>query len=95
VLREACQIFRIEGLAIGNMQVFLEATTIASACNKVLRKRFLKLYTIGLKPTEEYSINVNYSKKAIMWLIYKEQTDGCKIMQVKTDVNIDWQKCLT
>jgi hypothetical protein len=79
VLRQACHIFRREFLAIGNIEVFLEATSIASACNKVLRKLFLKPDTIGLTPTGGYSGNVNYSKKAIMWLIDKEQSDGCKI----------------
>jgi hypothetical protein len=79
VLRQACQIFRREFMAIGKIEVFLEAITIASACNKVLRKRFLKPDTTGLIPTGGYSSNVNYSKKAIMWLIYKEQTDRFKL----------------
>jgi len=38
VLRQACRVFRREFLEIGNIEVFLEALTIASACNKVLRK---------------------------------------------------------
>ena len=42
VLRKACRVFRREFLEIGNIEVFLEALTIASACNKVLRKKFLK-----------------------------------------------------
>jgi hypothetical protein len=66
-------------VAIGNIEVFLEAITIASACNKVLRKRFLRPDTIGLLPPGGYSGNVTYSKEAIMWLIYKEQADGCNI----------------
>jgi hypothetical protein len=33
VLRKACRVFRREFLAIGNIDVFLEALTIASACN--------------------------------------------------------------
>ena len=40
VLRHACRVFRREFLAIGNIEVFREALTIASACNKVLRKKF-------------------------------------------------------
>jgi hypothetical protein len=48
VLRQACQIFRREFLAIGNIEVFLESITIASASNKVLRKQFLKPDTIGI-----------------------------------------------
>jgi hypothetical protein len=34
VLRQGCQIFRREFLVIGNIEVFLESITIASACNK-------------------------------------------------------------
>lgn len=45
----------------------------------MLRKRFLKLDTIGLIPTG-YTSNVNYSKKALMWLVYKEKTDRWKIL---------------
>ena len=51
VLRQACQIFMREFIEIGNIDVFLESFTIVSACNKVLRKRFLKLETIGLIPS--------------------------------------------
>ena len=58
----------------------MEALTIASACNKVLRKLFLKQDTIGLIPKGGYSGNVNYSKKALMWLVYGEQTYGRRIM---------------
>ena len=40
---------------IGNLDVFLESMTIKSACNKVLRKRFLQPDTIGLIPTGGYT----------------------------------------
>ena len=40
VLRQACRVFRREILEIGNIEVFLEALPIASACNKVLAKNF-------------------------------------------------------
>ncbi len=65
-------------MQIGNIGVFLETITIASAENKVLRKQFLKPNTIGLIPTGGYSGNVNYSK-ALMWLVYREQTEGCRV----------------
>ena len=64
-------------LQVGNIDVFHESVTIASACNKVLRRLFLKPDTIGLIPTGGYSGNVNYSKKAMMWLVYREQLDVC------------------
>jgi len=79
VLRQACRVFRREFLEIGNIEVFLEALTIASACNKVLRKKFLKSETIGLIPPGGYSANRRYSKKALMGLLHMEQADGCHI----------------
>ena len=42
VLRQACIVFRRAFIEIGNVDVFTESVTIASACNKVLRKRFYK-----------------------------------------------------
>jgi len=46
-------------MQMGDIKVFPEAITIASACNKMLRKRFLKPETIGLIPTGGYIGNVN------------------------------------
>jgi hypothetical protein len=48
VLRQSLQIFRREFIAIGDIKVFLEDFTIASACDKVLRKQLLKPEAIGL-----------------------------------------------
>jgi len=76
VLRQACRVFRREFIQIGNIEVILEAITFASACNKVLRKQILKPDTIGLIPTGGYTGNVNYSKKSLMWLVYREKIDG-------------------
>ena len=76
-------IYRRHFIEIGNIEVFLEAYTVASACNKVLRKMFLKSYTIGLIPAGGYSCNQNYSKKAFTWLLYMEQIDGCRISHAR------------
>ena len=81
ILREACQIFRRDFMDIGNRDVFLEATTVASACNKVLRKQFLKPFTIGLIPAGGYSCNKNY-KKALMWLLHMQQVN-CHIRHAR------------
>jgi hypothetical protein len=59
VLRQACQVFRREFIEIGNIEVFIESISIASACNKVLRRRFLKPDTIGLIPAGGYMGNIN------------------------------------
>ena len=39
VLRQACQLFRRDFMEVGNVDVFLESCTLASACNKVFSKR--------------------------------------------------------
>jgi len=83
VMRQACQIFRPDFMEIGNIEIFLETVTIASACNKVLRKKFLKPETIGLIPAGGYSANSKYSKKALMWLLHMEQADGCQIQHAR------------
>jgi len=80
VLRQACRLFRREFMQIGHIDVFVDSITIASACNKVLRMRFLKPDTIGLIPKGGYSCNNRYSKKALMWLLHMDQTDGENIM---------------
>jgi hypothetical protein len=80
VLRQACMLFRREFMKIANIDVFQESITIASACNKVFRKMFLKPGCIGLIPKGGCSGNGRYSKKSIMWMLYKEQTDGCSII---------------
>ena len=66
-------------MEIGNIEVFIESITIPSACNKVLRKRFLQPNTIGLIPTGGCNCN-NYSKKTLIGLLHKEQIDGVTIM---------------
>jgi len=63
VLRQASQIFRRNFIEIGNIEVFIEALTIASACNEVLCKKFLKLEIVGVIPAGGYSANKRYSKK--------------------------------
>jgi hypothetical protein len=59
VLRQSCQVFRREFIEIGNIEIFIESITIASAWNKVLRRRFLKPDTIGLIPAGGYMGKVN------------------------------------
>ena len=83
VLRQACRVFRREFLQIGNFEVFLQSLTIASACKKELRRKYLKSDTIALIPTGGYSCNNKYSNKAIMWLLQMEQTNGVVIKHAR------------
>jgi hypothetical protein len=79
LLRLACQVFRNEFMGIANIDVFQKSVTFASACSKVLRRLFLKPYNNGLIIKGGYTGNKNYSRKAMMWLVHREQTDGCHI----------------
>ena len=75
--------FRREFMQTGHIDVFVESITIASAYNKVLRKRFLKPDTIGLIPTGGYSCNNRYSKKALKWLLHMEETNEVQIVHCR------------
>jgi len=83
VLRQACRVVRRLFMQIWHIDVFVESITIAYACNKVLRKRFLKPDTIGLFPTGGYTCNNRYSKKALIWLLHLVETDGVQIMHCR------------
>ena len=83
VLRETYRVLRQEFIKIANTRVFLESITIASANNKVLRKWFLKPNTIGLISPGGYSGNDNYSNKAMILLVYIDQTYGCTIFYAR------------
>ena len=79
VLRQACRVFRQEFMQIVNIEMFLDAITIASACYKFMRKLFLKTDTIGLVPIGGYTFNNKNNTKTMMWLMHMEQTDGVTI----------------
>jgi hypothetical protein len=66
VLRQAYKILRRNFVEIGNIEVFLDAMTIASSCKKVFLKQFLKPNTIGIIPSGGYTNSSNQRKKAFM-----------------------------
>jgi len=80
VLRQACRMSKHDFMHIGYIELFHESITIAAACSKVLRKRFLQRVTIFLIPTVGYTCNKKYSKKALMWLLHMQQKDCVKIL---------------
>ncbi|CAH1104349.1 unnamed protein product [Psylliodes chrysocephalus] len=71
ILTRACLKFRELMLKESNVCPFLEATTIASSCNKVFRRNFLKPNTIGIIPKRGYRWQDNQSTIAIRWLIWE------------------------
>jgi G:T-mismatch repair DNA endonuclease (very short patch repair protein) len=72
ILKQACCEFRNTFLKIGNIDVFQESITIASVCNKVFRKNFLKPNSIGLIPKGGYRKADKQSRKALLWMRYLE-----------------------
>ena len=87
VLKQACRVFRREFVRTGHIDVFFESITIASACNKVLRKRFLKPDMIGLIPTGGYTCNNRYSRRPCCGSYIWRRRTLCRSCTVAKDVN--------
>ena len=79
ILTGACLRFRKLFLSQSNVEPFLEAITIASACNLLFRRNFLKPDTIGLIPKKGYRCVDNQSVQAIQWLIWEEKKRNINI----------------
>ncbi|XP_054280097.1 uncharacterized protein LOC128998123 [Macrosteles quadrilineatus] len=62
-----------------NVDPFLEAVTIASACNLAFRRNFLKPDTIGIIPIGGYRLADNQSAKALQWLALEEDKRNVRI----------------
>ncbi|CAH0561693.1 unnamed protein product [Brassicogethes aeneus] len=70
---KACLKFREQMMTTTNVCPFTDACTIASACNKVFRRNFLKPNTIGIIPKGGYRFKDNQSLIALKWLIWEEK----------------------
>ncbi|XP_055390586.1 uncharacterized protein LOC129619368 [Condylostylus longicornis] len=79
ILTQSCLKFREMFLKQCNVEPFLEATTIASACNLAFRRNFLKEDTISLIPKHGYRNSGNQSKVAIQWLVWEEEKRNINI----------------
>lgn len=79
ILSQACLKFRSLFLVECNVDPFLEAVTIASACNLAFRRKFLKPNTIGLVPKRGYRMAVRQSAKALQWMSWEEEKRNVKI----------------
>nr|XP_015840028.1 PREDICTED: uncharacterized protein LOC103315075 isoform X1 [Tribolium castaneum] len=73
VLRQGCLKFRNCFVETNNVDPLLECITIASACNLVFRRNFLKPQTIGIVPVGGYRSNDKNSRIAIEWLMWESQ----------------------
>ena len=90
VLVKACIKFREEFMSRTSVDPFVEATTIASACNVVFRKNYLQPSTIAIVPHQGYRKQEKQSIKAIRfmkWYAEKENlaTSGQYIQHAKNN----------
>src|SRR5439155_6471910 len=58
---------------------FIEAVTIASACSVLFRKKFLKPKTIGLFDPRGYAFRDRQSHIALVWLMWEEMKRDIRI----------------
>lgn len=79
ILAQACIKFRLTFLEQCGLDPFLEAVTIASACNLAFRRCLLKPDTIGLIPHGGYRLADNQSAKALQWMLWEEDRRNVKI----------------
>uniref|UniRef100_A0ABD2WZ65 DNA-directed DNA polymerase n=1 Tax=Trichogramma kaykai TaxID=54128 RepID=A0ABD2WZ65_9HYME len=80
ILRRACLEFRKIMINLAEVDPFAQATTIASACSYMFRKKFLKENTIALIPPAGYRRCDTHSQIAIEWLLLCEHEVGCEII---------------
>ena len=83
ILRRACLAFRKIFLTIGKTDLFVSATTMASACSYLYRTNFLKSNTIGLPPPNGYRRADKHSQKSIEWLLQCEREMGSEIIHAE------------
>lgn len=79
ILRIACVKFMETFSNTNDVDVFFESTTIASACSKVFRRRFLKNDVIPIAPRGGYRNADNQSAIALKWLNWMEQEHNIQI----------------
>ena len=79
ILRLACMKFRKNIIDAADFCPFHEATTLASTCMKIFRKKFLVDNTIGIIPVNGYRLADTQSEGGLRWLAWQEQLLGCKI----------------
>jgi hypothetical protein len=72
ILRMACIEFMKTFQCMVNVQPFVEAITIAGACNLAYRRNFLPADTVGLIPKQGYRRVDTQSDIALQWLVWLE-----------------------
>jgi hypothetical protein len=81
-------------MEVGNVDVFLESCTIASACNKVLLKRFLKPETVGFFPVvDTLVIGITVRRLSCGYCIWNRRTTA-QYNMLETVENTEYPYCL-
>ncbi|CAG2245162.1 unnamed protein product [Mytilus edulis] len=90
ILRRCCLKFRRLFMAMttidsnkDGIDPFEKCITIASACNLVFRKNFLRPETIGIIPAQGYNPEEKHSIKALKWLRYVSKSKGIHIQHAR------------
>ena len=79
ILRKCCVKFRSMILDLCSVDPFEECITIASLCNTIFRKLFLKQETIAIIPPDGYRPKEKQSILAHKWLAWESHTRGIRI----------------
>jgi len=76
---------RFRKLMVEKMSIdpFLSSVTIASACNKIYRKLFMKENTIGIIPYNGYNHNDKQSAIGLKWIKWIAETERIQIRHAK------------
>lgn len=79
ILRKACVKFILSFWDSNQIDPFVDASTIAGACNKVFRSNYLIDNTIGILPANGYRLSENQSMAALKWLTFVEYDNNIEI----------------
>ena len=76
ILQRCCMEFREMFRSVTDIDPFEKFLTIASACNFVFRKKFLRENTIAIIPPNSYRSQDKYSILALKWLSFTAERNN-------------------
>ena len=83
ILRRCCMDFRELFHSVTDIDPFEKCLTIASACNLVFRKKFLKEETIAIIPPNGYRPLDKHSVLALKWLSFTSEQNNINIQHAR------------
>lgn len=89
ILRKACVRYTSVFLELAAFSPLLQAITLAQTVLCVYRKDFMRPYTLGICPSNNYSSNVNQSFVGHKWLVWcNKQVNGRLRMEYRLPCNL-------